>query len=1027
LTSRQMRNNTLRPLARDRSGWHGADYPGEQDHSMPPRLRQRLPGSVRKVLAVGIVLGLLMMLGLALLLYQDRELRLASAQRQALALSTGVDRLLRQEFGSLERAMAGITADATAYTGSAPDRSEAQLRDAIAGVVARRADLHSIVAVDSRGRALNTGEQGDPGLPEWAARARSGRLVVGTLQADGENGWWLRLAWPFGDGRWLLARLHTVAIERMIRDLDIGRQGNATVLDRNGVVLARQPEAQDSSFVGRQVPLSAALRDIKGTAAGLRVSEIDGIARLTGLSAMSGYDVVVVAGIGLRETLVPWYRNVSIASGFVLLYWLGLGYFVHRLTSGERVREDLLGELEEQADWLDQAQRASRTGVWRIESDGEHIKVSEHTAAMFGFEPKAGVLPIRAFFERMHPDDRQRVEQRFMHTLETGAPYSAEYRVLTDHGSERWVRGSGGLAADSQGRSRITGTVADVTAGHKAQERVERAEAQFRALFERNPLPFWVFDAQTLRFLAVNEAAVSSYGYSTEEFRAMTILDIRPASERGKVEASMDMRSASHDDVDGIWTHVRSDGSRLDVRVFSSGIEFGGRQARLVLAEDVSDRVTYERDLAWRATHDSLTGLTRLAALVEQINARHVPGSRYAVAFVRLRDLELVAPTLGATTSELLVREMAARLSMVGLEFGASGFWPGESFIVVALDASRQQEMLAALEEAIALPVQTEGGAHPVDAWIGIAEGPEPGEGAEQVIGHAALASLQAGRELVQVLPYDRTMADQAAERIALARRLHNALANDEFELHYQPIRRASDGGLVALEALLRWRQDGRLVSPAVFMPLAETSGLIVPIGRWVLEQAARCHGRLLGRGLRDVSIAVNISAVQLLADNIAGAVGELQQKYGLPRGALHVELTESVVLRQPQAARTHMLALREAGVPISIDDFGTGFSSMAYLRDLPLDYLKIDRSFVEGVHADQRNASICRALIALAGGLGLGTIAEGVEQEGELEWLRNNGCDQAQGFLLGRPAPLGQLLDSICGDAPGQADVPVP
>ena len=177
---------------------------------------------------------------------------------------------------------------------------------------------------------------------------------------------------------------------------------------------------------------------------------------------------------------------------------------------------------------------------------------------------------------------------------------------------------------------------------------------------------------------------------------------------------------------------------------------------------------------------------------------------------------------------------------------------------------------------------------------------------------------------------------------------------------------------------------------------------------------------------MHDVSIAVNVSAVQLLGDNLADAVREIQSRYQLPHGALHVELTESVVLRQPQVAQARMQELREIGVPVAIDDFGTGFSSMAYLRNLPLDWLKIDRSFVQDVHVDERNASICRALIALAGGLGLGTIAEGVEQEGELEWLRNNGCDQAQGYLLGRPAPLSQLLDSICGDAPGQSDVPV-
>ena len=984
---------------------------------MPPSVRKRLPGSVRKILAVGIALGLLMMLGLALLLCQDRELRVASAQRQALAVSTGVDRLLRQEFGSLERAMAGITADATAYATSAPARSDAELRDAIAGVVSRRADLDSIVVVDSQGRALVAGEQGEPDLPGWVANARSGRLVIGTLQGDGQGGWWLRAAWPFGDGRWLVARLRTGAIERMIRDLDIGRDGNATVLDRNGVVLARQPEAEGASFVGRQTPLPPQLQGIKGTASGLRVSNIDGIARLAGLSATSGYDLVVVAGIGLHEALLPWYRNASIAAGFVLLYWLGLAYFVYRLTSGERTREQLLAELEEQADWLDQAQRASRTGVWRIESNGEDIKVSAHMAAIYGFAPQAGVLPLESFFARMHPDDRPQVEREFTQTMETGVPYHAEFRVFPRPGVERWVRESGGRVVDSQGRSRITGTVVDVTEGHQAQERVERAEAQFRALFERNPLPFWVFDAETLRFLAVNDAATSSYGYSEEEFRGMTILDIRPPSERGRVEDSMDGR-ARDQDVDGVWTHLRRDGSRLDARVFSSGIEFAGRPARLVLAEDVSDRTAYERDLAWRATHDGLTGLTRLQALVEQLNARHEPGARYAAAFVRLRGLELVAPTLGARTSELLLREVAARVEAVGHEFGMSGFWAGESFVVVALDAGRQHQMLAALEEAIATPVETEGGAHPIEASIGIAEGPDADEGAEQVIGHAALAALKAWRDRLPMLPYDRTMADEAAERIALARRLGSALGNDEFTLHYQPIRRLSDGRLVALEALLRWRQDGKLVSPAVFMPLAETSGLIVPIGRWVLDQAARCHGSLVELGLEDVSIAVNVSAVQLLGDNMADAVRELQAKYQLPRGALHVELTESVVLRQPQVAQARMQELRETGVSIAIDDFGTGFSSMAYLRNLPLDCLKIDRSFVQDVHLDERNASICRALIALAGGLGLGTIAEGVEQEGELEWLRNNGCDQAQGFLLGRPAPLSEVIDSVRGDA---------
>jgi PAS domain S-box-containing protein/diguanylate cyclase (GGDEF)-like protein len=980
-------------------------------------LQARESGSATTMLRTGVGLGVLLMAGLTLLLLADRKARVDAAQRQGLALATGVDRVLHYGLRNLERAMGGIAADAVAWSMLDPEQATARVLESIDGVVSRQPELHSVVLVDAQGRALSRGE-GDPTLSDWLdGSLPDGRLVVGPLQrADAGQEWWLRLALRFDEGRWLLARMRTSEIDGMIGDLDIGRDGSVTVLDRHGVVLARSQRGGQGGFVGDRIRLPEAMRDAEGTASLRLVSQLDGIEREAGFSAVSGYALVVAAGIGLDEALAPWYRHVGIVVALALLYWAGLAYLVHRLSAAGRARAALLDELEAQAEWLDQAQQASLTGVWRVESDDQQIRVSAHTAAMFGFEPVAAVLPAQRFFERMHPDDRPRVESQFAQTQQSGTPYQTDYRVMLDDGRVRWISARGGLALDGRGQRRITGTVVDVTERRETQMRIERAEAQFRALFERNPLPFWVFDPATLRFLAVNQAAVRAYGYSAEQFLAMTILDIRPDTDKDVVLESMRARALDQD-VDGIWTHQRKDGSRLDVRVFSSGIEFGGRPARLVLAEDVSDRVAYERDLAWRATHDSMTGLSSLAALTEQLDAAHEAAGhpRYAVAYVRLRDLELVAPTLGRRTGETLLREVATRISLVGEQFGMAGYWPGESFVVVALDASRRDALLAALEDILATPVETGGGAHPIEASIGIAEGPEPGEDAEQVIGHAALAALQAWQEQIPTLPYVRAMADEAAERMALARRLREALHNEEFELHYQPIRRLTDDRVVAIEALLRWRQqDGSYVPPGLFVPLAEASGLIVPIGRWVLAQAARSHERLATGGLPNVAIAVNVSAVQLLADNVAKAIRRLQHEHGLPPGALHVELTESVVLRRPHAARACMQELRAAGVKISIDDFGTGFSSMAYLRDLPLDCLKIDRSFVSGVHADERNASICRALIALARGLGLDTVAEGVESADELEWLRRNGCDRAQGYYLGRPAPLDDLLDAI-------------
>ena len=977
-------------------------------------LQSRGKGSAATVRRVGIVVGVLLMAGFATLLQQDRQARIDAAHRQSMALATGVDRLVYFAFRNLERALAGIAADAATWTAQAPEQREVLLEASIAGVASRQPELHSIVLVDAQGNAL-AGGPGDPQMPQWLepSGSRDG-LVIGPLQADGEGGWWLRLAIRHDDSRWLLARLRTSEFKRLIRDLDTGNGGHVTLLDSQGVVLMRAPPVGDIPVVGHRVQLPQALLDGATRTLTRSVSQLDGIQRARGFSAGSGFGLVVAAGISLDEVLAGWYRLLEIAGVLSLLYWIGLAYLVHRLRQAEQRHAVLVDELEAQADWLDQAQRAANTGVWRIEADGRQIRVSAHTASIYGLEPVESVSPLAKVFDRLHEEDRERVKAEFLRSRRSGEPFLSEYRVVLPDQRVRWITARGGLAGDdARGLPRFTGTVVDVTDRHHARARVARAEAQFRALFERNPLPFWVFDAESLRFLAVNEAAVEAYGYSVDEFMSMTILDIRPQDHDAQVIESMRVRPRDAD-TDGVWTHQRRDGSQFKARVFSSGIEFNGRPARLVLAEDISDRVAYERELAWRATHDPTTGLRTVAALIGDLDALGIAdrAPRYVVAFVRLREMERLAPTMGQRISEALLREIAARIERIGSEYGMAGFWPGQSFVVVALDRSRQPALLAALEAMIDTPVELEGGAHPIEASIGIAEGPEAGEGAEQVVGHAALAAIQAWQEQVPTMAYDRIMAVQSAERVVLARRIREALDRDEFELHFQPIQRLSDGRIVALEALLRWRQkEGRFVPPDVFIPLAEASGLIVPIGRWTLEQAARSHVRLGECGLGDVSIAVNVSPVQLLADNVPAEIRALQQRHGIPRGALHVELTESVLMRRPQVARMRMLELRVAGVGISIDDFGTGFSSMAYLRNLPLDYIKIDRAFVREVHVDARNASICRSLISLAHGLGLGTIAEGVETAEELQWLRGSGCDQVQGYHIGRPAALEQVI----------------
>ncbi|WP_158238366.1 MULTISPECIES: bifunctional diguanylate cyclase/phosphodiesterase [Luteimonas] len=942
---------------------------------------------------------------LGVLVLQDRNARIDAARRQSLALATGIDRLVHYEMRNLERALAGIarnTGDATL-----DPMMHARRDAAVSDLLSRQEEIQAVEWFDAQGGARG-GRQDDATLPTWAGRGTNAQagLSIGPLQRRGDL-WTLPVALPTPRG-WLVARLGTAEFQRMIDRLDTGRDGSAAILARDGTIVAHDRRA--GAHVGKRIALPATGEWADGIAGRDAVSQLDGVERAMRFSATSGYPFVVGAGIGLSEALSAWRWYAAAGGSLVLLYWLSLLYLVRRLRANERARETMLEQIETQSEWLQQAQRATKTGVWRVEAGTSTVRVSSEMAALFGLEPGDGLVPIDDFFDRIHVDDRERIRSSFAHSQMDGAPFEEDYRIVPSDGSVRWVEGRGATVRDRRGTPAMTGTVNDVSALHAAQLQLERAELQFRHLFERNPLPFWVVDIATRRFLAANDAAIDSYGYRREELLAMRDTDLLAPSVAEQESAEFDLRT-------GIVRHVARDGREIEVRIQARDIDFADRPARLVLAEDIGERLTYERDLAWRANHDSTTGLLTVPALILRLDtscdAGAAPG--FAVAYVRLRDLELVAPTLGQRAAEKLLREAAARFARIGAQFGWVAYAPAESFVVVALDPAHRDEMVAALVAAIDAPIELEGGLQSLEAWIGLASAPCEAGGAEKVVGHAALAALKARRDNLPLLAYDATMAAVAADRLALLRRVRRAVELSEFELFFQPIRQVPGGKPTALEALLRWRQpDGSFVPPLQFIPLCEESGLIVPIGAWVLEQAARAHQRLAAAGHGDVAIAVNVSAVQFDAGTTADVLRRLQRDYALPENALHLELTESVVLRNPDAARAQMRRLREQGVCLSIDDFGTGFSSMAYLRDLPLDHLKIDRAFVHDVDRDARNASICRALIALGHGLGLRVIAEGVERDGQLAWLHANACDQAQGYHLGRPAPLDEALAAL-------------
>jgi len=426
-----------------------------------------------------------------------------------------------------------------------------------------------------------------------------------------------------------------------------------------------------------------------------------------------------------------------------------------------------------------------------------------------------------------------------------------------------------------------------------------------------------------------------------------------------------------------------------------------------------------ENRLAWQASHDELTGLLNRSALLATLEhvisaARDCPVS---LLYFEIDEFNLINDSLGHEVGDAVLREVAHRLRAHVAGADCAGRIAGSEFLaVLRANGEAVDAQAARILDALAQPIEALGTLHYLGINAGVAHCPEHGDTPERLFRNAGLATHEARRrgehQLVSYTPeFDRS----ASERLKLVSRLHEALEKNEFELFFQPLYDVATRAPRGMEALVRWRHPERgLVPPIEFIPVCEDSGLIVPLGRWVLREAARQRAKLVEAGWPQLSIAVNVSALQFRSGELLQDIPALMHEFALPRGFLELELTESLVMHDPEAVIETMRALRELGAQIAIDDFGTGYSSMSYLHRLPVDKLKIDRSFVANVESDPHNAAICESILALARSFGLRVIAEGVETQAQLDWLREHGCDKAQGYLLAKPMPFAEMLAKL-------------
>lgn len=540
----------------------------------------------------------------------------------------------------------------------------------------------------------------------------------------------------------------------------------------------------------------------------------------------------------------------------------------------------------------------------------------------------------------------------------------------------------------------------------------------FDALFGHHPDGVFALH-KTHRLAAVNTALASLTGYSPVELTGMLLVSLVAPPDRDAVQAAL------CEAVDGKprtmeVTCLGKNGTPVDVAVTLLPHFAGGAVNGLHgIVKDIAHRKRDERRIQYLATHDALTELPNRNLLHQHIELAVAEAvrneTRFGVLFMDLNRFKVINDSLGHDQGDLLLRTVAQRLRHVMREGDTVARIGGDEFVILAHgvgDVAEIERVAQQLLEAICEPVELAGTLLSVSTSIGAALFPEDGTDTVTLLKNADLA-MYAAKEygMGKVCRYEPQMNTRAVARLMHETSLRHAIAHGELILHYQPRLDIASNRIAGIEALVRWDHPGRgLIFPDHFIELAEETGMIESLGEWVLIHACRQMQQWREAGLGPVKVSINVSALQLQSERLCGAVWHALDVSGLDPETLELEITESSLMQNLSASNDKLEAFRAMGVKLAIDDFGTGYSSLNYLKRLPIDTLKIDKSFVRDLADDRDDAAIVRATIAMAHSMGLKVVAEGVTSSDQMRVLEAAHCDEIQGYLFCQPLPAAEI-----------------
>ncbi len=642
--------------------------------------------------------------------------------------------------------------------------------------------------------------------------------------------------------------------------------------------------------------------------------------------------------------------------------------------------------------------------------------VSEGCFALTGYTEEDLLFNSRISYEQItHPDDRQHVRDTIQEAVQNNRRFDIEYRIVRADGSIRhvWERGTN-ISHDTW--DILEGFIQDVTERKQADEALREAERRYRSIFE-NAIEGIYQSTPNDGYLAVNPALARMYGYDSPQQLISTLRDIdhqvyvdpqrrlefkRMMSKHGVVTNFESRVHRRNGEIIWISENARSVYNSEGTLLFFEGT-----------VEAITERKLHEAEIQFQATHDALTGLPNRTLLYDRMQQAVLHSERYgnltAIAFLDLDQFKFINDSLGHQIGDELLKITAQRLTSCLRESDTVARQGGDEFVLLLTDQPNEEAITHTMQRVlheVSQPWKANDLEFQITCSIGVTLCPDDGRDAETLLKNADSAMYKAkelGRNNFQY--FSAEMNTSVTDRLELLNRLRQAITNEDFVLHYQPKVCLASHKIIGAEALVRWNSaHSGMVSPASFIPLAEETGLIIPLGVWVLRTACRQNRAWQEAGYPAIPISVNLSPRQLARGDIVEVVKRILDETGLQAQYLELEITESVMTTDVEKSFALLTQLRALGVKISLDDFGTGYSSLSYLKRFPVDTLKIDQSFVRDIATDQDSGAIVKAIISLGKNLNLTVLAEGIETEDQFRFLLENGCDEGQGYLMSKP-----------------------